>query len=286
VEVRWPSGIVQTLTNIPADQILHVLEPVNPDFMGQPAYTPGVDDGVYLWRDSGTGAYRVRISRPANGGQYRVKVQSSEPLLTAQGVNLAHGESYSRHPFGFILETAAATLDAGVDFELPAAARALIAVERDGVANPRQLHVGAQGQPLTPAGWIGPTASLGERSGCVAGSYGLSVGKGSTPGLIEARWRGKAGSHRVGVTLLTDGLVTRTAGMAPAAGDVHTPYANGVHAAVTVDGLNEGGVDVLGGKGAELGIAFTLDTLLPPRRAWIGGAIPPQPNAYWLQSGQ
>jgi hypothetical protein len=28
VEIHWPSGIVQTLQNVPADQILNVTEPV------------------------------------------------------------------------------------------------------------------------------------------------------------------------------------------------------------------------------------------------------------------
>jgi hypothetical protein len=30
VEIRWPSGIVQTLRNIPADQILQIDEPLAP----------------------------------------------------------------------------------------------------------------------------------------------------------------------------------------------------------------------------------------------------------------
>jgi hypothetical protein len=30
IEIRWPSGIVQALKNIPADQVLQIDEPVAP----------------------------------------------------------------------------------------------------------------------------------------------------------------------------------------------------------------------------------------------------------------
>jgi hypothetical protein len=159
----------------------------------------------------------------------------------------------------------------------------MIAVERDGVANPRQLHVGAQGLPLTPAGWIVSTSGLAARSAFAAGTYGLSVGKGGAAGMLEARWRGNADSHKAHVTLLTDGLVTRASTNPPLAGDAVTPLAQGVAAQATLEDWQEGGLDIAGAVGPELGIGFTLDALLPPRHAWIGGAIPAQPNAYWLQ---
>jgi hypothetical protein len=31
IEIRWPSGIVQTLKDIQADQILQIDEPIQPD---------------------------------------------------------------------------------------------------------------------------------------------------------------------------------------------------------------------------------------------------------------
>ena len=60
--VKWPSGIVQAITNLPSDEIVHVLEPSYPVLLGQPSYVAGQDVGLYLWKDSFDGPYHMEVN--------------------------------------------------------------------------------------------------------------------------------------------------------------------------------------------------------------------------------
>ncbi|MGV2828440.1 CRTAC1 family protein [Myxosarcina sp. GI1(2024)] len=62
--VEWPSGKEQRIENIPADQLIRIIEPSDSFTLGKPEYEVGEQEGVFLWQDSSDGPYHLRV----NGG--------------------------------------------------------------------------------------------------------------------------------------------------------------------------------------------------------------------------
>jgi hypothetical protein len=62
VTIYWPSGTVQTVTNVPANFVHRIEEPFDdggPDPDGAPVYNGSVDKGIFLWREPGD-SWRLR----------------------------------------------------------------------------------------------------------------------------------------------------------------------------------------------------------------------------------
>jgi hypothetical protein len=168
----------------------------------------------------------------------------------------------------------------GLDFELSPGARALLAVSKNGVANPRQLHIGSTGGPLTPAGWMLEADTLpalpGYRSGV---DLGLFVGRAG--GEVRARWNGDGPRHR---SELEFWFSQAPAGVTPVSFEANdalevTARRAAVDAVVTTgwDGLNLSLV-----PGTRLGLAYRQDGLVQPHRVNPADRNLGLPNAYWL----
>ena len=194
--VKWPSGMVQEIHDIPSDQIIRVVETSLPNVRGKPAYTQGQDAGVYLWKDTWDGLYHLRVSGNGPVSVFNVEILADKPFTRVVPINIEDNDDFFWDDNYMSFTSRVTTFEDGIDFALPPGTEALIAVELDGYPNPRQLHVGNRGQPLTPVGWVldvgqfpaMPNFSPGEE-------LGLFVGIGSVPGAILARWNGDGQLH-------------------------------------------------------------------------------------------
>ena len=83
LSIQWPSGVVQEVRNIPGRQTLQVVEATNPSLMGHPVYQPGSDAGVYIWKETFDGPYRLRVSGDGQASDFRLRLVSSQGLLAA-----------------------------------------------------------------------------------------------------------------------------------------------------------------------------------------------------------
>jgi hypothetical protein len=152
VRVEWPNGALQRATAVPADQIVRLVEPSAPSLDGRPSYQPGVDAGVYLWREPSDGSYHVRASGDATAPTFTVSLVAVGPVQILGAPGLEAGDAISGTPNGFALTAHVASDEDGVDFRLPSGAVALVATARNGRAESAESHVGASGAP--PSGWI------------------------------------------------------------------------------------------------------------------------------------
>ena len=58
-------------------------------FVGAPTFTPGVDEGVYCWRDAPDGRWNVHVSAPAGTfGNYSLKLNTVAGVFNPTGANL------------------------------------------------------------------------------------------------------------------------------------------------------------------------------------------------------
>jgi hypothetical protein len=194
--VSWPSGTRHEIKNIPANQIIRVVEPSYPSVIGKPAYTAGHDVGVYIWKETSDGPYHLRVSGGGPLSVFKVDILADQPFTSVVPVNI-EGNDYLFWEDNYLSLTSLVALwEDGVDFTLPAGTEALIAVELDGHPNPRQLHVGSSGQPITPTGWVLDVEQLSAIPGFQPGKdLGLFVGSGSVSTEILARWNGDGQAH-------------------------------------------------------------------------------------------
>jgi hypothetical protein len=191
VKVEWPSGIKQEIINIPANQILRVVEPSFPSPLGKPEFSPGQSLGVYLWKDTFDGPYHLRASGNGPLSIFKVNILADQPFSSVVPWRLEGNDNLSWTDNYLSFTSRLYTGEDGIDFVLPPGVEALIAVELDGRPNPRQLHVGNSGQPIAPTGWVSDVDQLPAIPNFQPGEdLGLFVGTGSVPGEILARWNG------------------------------------------------------------------------------------------------
>ena len=142
----------------------------------------------------------------------------------------------------------------------------MFAVEQDGSPNPRQLHVGASGMPLTPSGWIVETDTLPVTPAFVGGQdLGLFIGRDPSSGELRLRWNGDGSNHRSGIDMLFSQLPSYVTPVGLESNDVLVAASN----AVSIDGYASSwwdGINIGVSPGTRMGLAYTQDGLLQPHR--------------------
>jgi hypothetical protein len=106
--VDWPSGNVDTFTNVVADQLYKITEgtdsgrgaiapvalgiaPAYP--CGPPALNPAVDVGVFIWRDCPSGEWRLKTAAAGGSVTYTGTATSSLSYVSVRGVGLSGGDT-------------------------------------------------------------------------------------------------------------------------------------------------------------------------------------------------
>jgi len=278
--VEWPSGIVQMLINIPADEVVQVLEPSYPALLSRPSYVEGQEAGLYLWKDSFDGPYHIEVNGDGPLSVFSVELIADQTLASVTPQLLEANDTLAWNANHLQFEGRVTSGIDKLDFQLAPGSRAMLAVEQNGVANPRQLHIGASGDPLTPAGWVLEADTLPALPAFQGGvDLGLFVGRAS--GEVRARWNGDGPNHRSELDLLFSQLPTAVTPVGYESNDVleTTPYSAAAEGVVGVwwDGLN---VDLP--AGTRMGLAYKQDGLVQPH--WVNPASRNLglPNAYRL----
>jgi len=198
--VEWPSGTSQEITNIPANQIIRVVEPSYPSLLGNPDYTPGKTSGIYLWKETFDGPYRLRVSGEGPLAVFTVDILADQALTNVVPVALEDNDNLFWIDNTLSFTGRVTTGEKGIDFSLPPGTYALIAVERDNTPNPRQLHIGSSGKPVTPSGWVLAVQQLSPMPSPIPDfqpgqDLGLFVRTAFLQGDILMRWSGDGYRH-------------------------------------------------------------------------------------------
>jgi hypothetical protein len=280
--VMWPNGLRQTLGSIPANQTVRIIEGSQPSPYGKPNYQAGVDDGVFLWRESLDGPYRLRVSGNGTASTFTVQLLVDAPINAVQSYRLDNQDTLQWSSNWLIFTSHVHDSEKGFDFVLPANAKALLAVKQNGKSNPRQLRVGASGQPLTPSGWVVDADSLPLPPAFIGGKdLGLFMGRDQVSGVVVTRWSGDGKRHKTSLSLLSSTPFVNTTPVGLEKHDVISTSTN----FIGIDGwVSDGwdGINVTMESGTMLGIAYKQDDLFQPQRANSLMRQFGQPNAYWL----
>ena len=283
--VEWPSGIVQTLRNLPADQLIQIIEPSESFVLGKPENIP--DSGVLLWQDTVDGVYHLRTIGDGRFTEFEVKLIASEAPSAITPIFLESHDSLSITDYGFSLTSKLFDGEDGLDFRLPPGTEALISVTQDGVANPRQLAVGKSGSPLTPDGWIISSDEFIERPDFTPGAdLGLFVGAGANPDLWELRWNADANLHQTAVTAMASRSMAE---FTPVSMELNsgirsdrvTRFDNGIEIEGYI-GSSWDGLDITVTENTDIGFVYKQDNLFQSDRVNPQNNLLGEPNAYWL----
>lgn len=281
--IRWPSGIEQKINNIPANQLLHVIEPSDSFTPGKPIFEVGSESGVFLWKDTFDGPYHLRTVGSEDQTNFQVDLISNETLLEVTPFSLENNDELAETGFGFSLESRLFSSQDGIEFRLAPGAQALFSVTEDGVANPRQLNVGLEGSPLAPDGWIIDSEELPVRPDFTpTKDLGLFVGQKDSPEELEFRWSGDNNFHRTNLSVFSSEDTVSFSTVDLELGDAPVSFDNGVTIGGGVKG--EDGLDVTTLEPVKIGFVYEQDSLLQPHRVNpnLQDDLLNSPNAYWL----
>jgi hypothetical protein len=284
LSLRWPSGIKQEINNLPANQIIRIIEPSNPFIFGMPEYQPGGKSGVFIWKETFDGSYHLRVNGEGPEVKFDINLLSDHPLIEAEPYSLEGGDKFSLEEAAFSLHSEVSVWHDGVDFKLEPGAKAILSVEKDGLANPRQTHVGAEDKPLAPAGWILPLNYFSWRPSLQGGiDLGLFIGQNFSKNRFEARWNGDGKVHSMKLKLMSSvPIVVTPVSFEHDDAMTTTLYFADISAYVSTwwDGVN---LEFLGDEeNASIGVIYRQDTLFQPH--WVNpnnGGLG-MPNAYLL----
>ncbi|MEM6447432.1 MAG: CRTAC1 family protein, partial [Cyanobacteria bacterium P01_D01_bin.123] len=286
LEIRWPSGIVQQLESIPANQLIRVVEPSGSFVAGKPDFDIGAEEGVFLWQDLNDGSYHLRTVGMGNATNFHVDLITTGELLEVSPVAVESDDQLVTTEFGFSFDSSIRGLQDGLDFQVTPGAKTLISVTQDGVANPRQLFVGQERAHLAPTGWIVDSDGLAPRPSYTPGDdLGLFVGQGSNPETVEFRWSGDDRFHRAKLSVLAANSSTSYAPIqldgAGIGEDSVVPFANGVEIVGKV-GTHFDGLDVTFSEPGMIGFSYKQDGLFQSHRVNHFDTQLGFPNAYEL----
>jgi hypothetical protein len=279
--IYWPSGLIQELTDIPCDQIIHVVEPSNLSALGRPPFSGG---GVYLWKDTFDGPYHLRTQSDGKLHHIDVDVLTDRSFLSVTPRQLEGADSVSSSSNHLALRSEISGFSAqdGVDFELPAGTKGYLAVREEGVPNPRQVFIGKTEKHPMPAGWVLNSDDLPVKPKFVSGrDLGLFLGWEPSVGQVGVRWDGNGNTHSSTFNLISSPLASVTGiGIEPSQDQIVSAD-NGVAASGLVS-TGWDGLDIAIQAGSELGFSYRQDGIVDWRFVNPTTRDLGFPNAYAL----
>ena len=266
IVVNWPSGIRQSIENVPVDQVIQIFE-TDPELSpGIPASISNNADGVYLWKNTYDGPYSLRTVKTDPATTMSIKLLCTGPFAELTLLPPTSLLEWQEGPHGFIYRTNMSSITGGVDFQLPPEVTGLLAVEGNENFGLRQLKIGADGFIPTPAGWILNTATLPLRPPFTNGQdLGLFLGKNNTGDAIEFRWNGNGVNHigNIGV-MVPDATNSVFETVKLEARDIVNLGNNWIN---IKGGVSSGydGLDTVFAQDMEIGFTYLQDSLFQPR---------------------
>ena len=255
-----------------------------PSIRGKPAYRPGQDGGVYLWKETYDGPYYLRVSGDGPFSVAEIDILTEKPFVnvTAQLMEINDSLSWSENRLTF--EGRVTTGQDGIDFVLLPASGALMTLIWNEEPNGRQFYAGSSTVPLVPTGWITKMEELPTPPSFKAGKT-LGCFLGSIPGsnTVAIRLNGDGTRHRNKVRLWFSVPHTDVVPIAFGWNDslMIDEFAVSVDSYVGTwwDGLD---VTVTSSSGTQMGFFYQLDGLIQPHLVNPETADLDLPNAFLL----
>ncbi|WP_295587394.1 CRTAC1 family protein [uncultured Lamprocystis sp.] len=179
VKVVWPSGIEQFITDVGADKVVKLYEPVHPVVIGQPALRPFRTAGILVGRDTVDSPYRLAVIGDNDESLYEILVVSTSTLniVAAPSIDPQSGEMIATWPKGFRAVLKSGQRVKEILVSAPVDAALILAVNKDGRPNLNSVVIGGASDEAVPLGWIKavdsypamPVVDLGRQSGVYAG---------------------------------------------------------------------------------------------------------------------
>jgi len=280
--VEWPSGQRQVIENIPANQVIRVIEPSGLFVAGKPVFSAGYEDGVFLWKDTFDGPYHLRTIGKGVPTKFKINVLSTAPVLNTVPVKLEPADILLSEPYGFTMTSVLSSWQDGVDFGLTPGANALISVTQDGIANPRQFNVGLERTHMSPVGWVKPWAQFPLSPAFQSGlDLGLFSGLKNTDSSLQLQWSGNGVSHYTNTTVMASRAFTNISFNNLESDDRILQGANYVEASMHIVNAADG-LSLQGDISAMVGVAYLQDGLFSPDTVNSTGSALGEPDAYRL----
>lgn len=282
LKIYWPSGITQTLKDIPADQLIRIVEPTRPVTSGKPDGPSKEGAKVLLWQDTVDGPFHLRTIGAGDATQFAVNAIASDTVSGIDPISLEAKDGLKTTDFGFSLNSNVVRQQDGVDFRLAPGAKVLLSVTQEGVPNPRQLQVGGKGSGLAPAGWIVGAEDFPQRPSFQAGEdLSLFVGKGAKSDRLEFRWNGDGKLHNTDLSVLASQGKADFSPVGLDRRDTLSTFENGVEIDGRI-GSDADGLDVTVPEKTQVGFTYKQDGLFQSHRVNPFDGLLGLPNAYEL----
>ncbi|MCP4380194.1 MAG: CRTAC1 family protein [Hyphomicrobiales bacterium] len=186
IRVRWPDGREQVHTDIPANQIVEIVERTDTFAAGAPP--PAGNPGLHFWQETKSDRFHLDFTdAPAGSYVIRAMATDGQPLMLGrsklpEGLAAAWTAESAFEVSGALVEKTTG----GLRFRSPSGSDILLSIEIDGGANPRQVRFGPEGLFLSTSGWLLKPAEIGRRSNRFAPIHaGMNAGRiGSKTHLI------------------------------------------------------------------------------------------------------
>lgn len=154
IKIIWPNGLTQILNNIPADQIIHVVEEQPVDVRGMPVYNAGLESGVFIWKDYFDEPYHLRSIGDGRNQTFDVSVLSDKAINSAVEVQTEIDDVLTVTNNKLLFHSVLTSWVDGVDFNIAPASQALLTLEHNNRNNPDLLYIGNSRKTPYPSGWI------------------------------------------------------------------------------------------------------------------------------------
>ena len=279
--IEWPSGMVQKLHDIPADQLIRIIEPSGSFIPGQPTYQVGAEARVFLWKEFFDAPYHLRTVGAVDPTEFAVNLIANDTLLDVTPVKLETNDILDVTEFGFSLTSKLVGYQDGIDFYLKPGAKALLSVTQNEVANPRQVNVGQQKARLSPVGWILSSDEFPDRPAFSPGNdLGLFLGQGASEDRLEFRWNGDSNWHETRLSVLAADEISSFSPINLEPNDKFTTFSNGIEIQGQV-GTWYDGLDITTTEPTKIGFTYEQDGLFQPHRVnLLEDDFLGLPNAY------
>lgn len=262
----------------------------NGSLKGVPAYRPGREESVFIWKTSFDGPYHLRVNagETERRSTYQLQLVASKPLLNLQPVLLEAGDSLSATPRSFALISTVSTFaQDGVDFVLSPHTDAILGISRTTLAGPRPVRTGARRSLLRPVGWLLPDSAFGALPVLNAGEApALYVGRSGSALPLEVRWTaGGFSSRRLDFGLIASRPFNQVTPYLLEAHDALTRTPNAVAVKSSVwNGWD--GVDATLTAGSSVGLTLSVDGLASPQSVNSPNGTFGAPNAYRIPAAE
>jgi hypothetical protein len=281
LKIEWPSGIIQTINNLPADQIVQVIEPSNPSLFGRPLFSDNENSGLYIWKTSFDGPYYLITKGKGVATKFKVQLFTDKDITNVINYDIEDDDTLQWSGNYLELNSKVSTATDRLEFRLTPGSNTYIAVSQDNIPNPRQLHLGSSKAPISPVGWIInnlnelPEVSINQNYS----NLGLSIGRSGNE--LITQWGGDGKLHTTDLSMIFSETLQSVRKVKFEEHDTlntqdHSLKASG-YVSTDWDGLN---VELL--PDSHIAISYLQDNLIKTNRINENSRDLGLPNAYYL----